>query len=251
MSMLGRRERAARQDAAPRRRRDEAGVSLVEVIAASFILTITFVSLASVLIHSISTGHLSQQREAAASLASDVLENGRALGLTCLVAAAASATSSQTLAACPTVILTPATLPTGAPSLVQSTTFFSPTTLTLDATRYTITPKAPTGTAPSPVTLGVTVAWPGTTSFSATLTTALSQVVTTTLAVSALPGALASGTTLLVTSGTNQMAFVTGAAAAVGATSITVTSTTPTYAYPVGSGVAPAQTYTASAVVGY
>jgi hypothetical protein len=163
----GGRYETARRDR--RSSRNEAGVALVEVLVASLILTITFVSLASVLIRSISTGHLAQQREAAASLVSDVIENGRALGLDCLTAASVSPSTSATvlaaIAACPTVLLTPGTQPgtwTGlqppATSLVQSAAFFSPAPVTIDATVYTLTVTL-AGTAPSPVTLTAKAAW--------------------------------------------------------------------------------------------
>jgi hypothetical protein len=72
-----------------------------------------------------------------------------------------------------------------------------------------------------------------------TLTTGLtSGVAATSLAVSALPVALASGQTLVLTWQGNTVTVTTSAAAAVGATSISISSTTPNFSFPVGSEVA-------------
>ena len=80
---------------------------------------------------------------------------------------------------------------------------------------------------------------------STTLTTALtaSQTGITTLAVSALPAAIASGSTITLGFGTaNTQNVVTSALASSGATSISVTSFTSTYAQGVGSNVVPVPT---------
>jgi hypothetical protein len=69
-----------------------------------------------------------------------------------------------------------------------------------------------------------------------TLTTALvSGTAYTSLAVEALDQAVASGDSIVLTSGANTQTFVTSAAAAVGATSLAVTSLAANFAYPVGT----------------
>ena len=70
----------------------------------------------------------------------------------------------------------------------------------------------------------------------AQLTTALtSGTAYTTLAVSALNQAVASGDSILLTSGANTQTYTASAAAAVGATSISVTSLAANFSYPVGT----------------
>ncbi len=71
-----------------------------------------------------------------------------------------------------------------------------------------------------------------------TLTTALvSGSAYTSLAVEALSAPVASGDSILLTSGANTQTYVASAAAAVGATAISVTSLAANFAYPVGTGV--------------
>jgi len=73
---------------------------------------------------------------------------------------------------------------------------------------------------------------------SAQLTTALaSGTAYTSLAVSALSQAVASGDSILLTSGANTQTYVTSAPATVGATSLAVTSQAANAAYPVGTTV--------------
>ena len=73
---------------------------------------------------------------------------------------------------------------------------------------------------------------------SAQLTTALvSGTAYTSLAVTALSQAVASGDSILLTSGASTQTFVTSATAAVGATSLAVTSLAANAAYPVGTTV--------------
>jgi hypothetical protein len=77
----------------------------------------------------------------------------------------------------------------------------------------------------------------------ATLTTALvSGTAYTSLAVTALGTAVASGDSILLTSGANTQTFTASAAAAVGATAISVTSLAANFAYPVGTLVQDATT---------
>lgn len=73
---------------------------------------------------------------------------------------------------------------------------------------------------------------------STTLTTALvSGTAYTSLAVDALPAALASGATVTLVSGTDTQTFATSASVASGATSIPVTSASANFSYPVGTTV--------------
>ncbi len=70
------------------------------------------------------------------------------------------------------------------------------------------------------------------------LTTALtSGTAYTTLAVQALDQAVASGDSILLTSGANTQTYVASASAAVGATSISVTSQNANFSYPIGTTV--------------
>lgn len=93
---------------------------------------------------------------------------------------------------------------------------------------------------------GDSVGWDGTqwvplspeVNIDGTLTTALTAVPTTSLAVTALTEPIASGANVVLTSGANTFTFVTSAPAALGATTIAVTSATPNFAYPIGTTVA-------------
>jgi hypothetical protein len=74
--------------------------------------------------------------------------------------------------------------------------------------------------------------------FNTTLTTALTNgAATTTLPVSALSGSIASGASVVISSGTHTQTFVASAAASANATSISVTSQNANFAYPIGSGI--------------
>jgi len=119
---------------------------------------------------------------------------------------------------------------------------FGDTPYTVPADMYvalsTTTPVQAEGTSGAPWTFTE----PGA---QAQLTTALvSGTAYTTLAVSALSAAVASGDSILLTSGTDTQTFTASAAAAVGATSISVDSLAANFAYPVGTLV---QDTTASA----
>lgn len=67
------------------------------------------------------------------------------------------------------------------------------------------------------------------------LTTALTAVPTTTLAVVALTQSAPAGANVVLVSGANTQIAVLADAVAVGATSLTVTSFTPNYTYPIGT----------------
>jgi|GEM_PF-5723052 len=76
-----------------------------------------------------------------------------------------------------------------------------------------------------------------------TQATALSSALSTSGAITSLPvlalgAAIASGTSIIVTSGGNSQTFTSSATAAQGSTTITVTSQTPNFAYPAQSPVA-------------
>lgn len=71
-----------------------------------------------------------------------------------------------------------------------------------------------------------------------TLTSALSTSgAITSIAVAALPSALANGSTVTVSASGNTQTFTLSAGASQGATSLTVTSATPNFAYPIGTAV--------------
>src|SRR5262249_7922324 len=59
----------------------------------------------------------------------------------------------------------------------------------------------------------------------------------TSLPITPLEGAIASGNSITVSNGSHTQTFTASAAAAGGATSVTVTSATPNFAYPLGSSV--------------
>jgi hypothetical protein len=72
---------------------------------------------------------------------------------------------------------------------------------------------------------------------SVNLSTTLPLTATTTLPVTALNGNVASGESIVVSSGSHTQTFTTTAAAFYGATSLTITSATPNFAYPPSSTV--------------
>lgn len=74
---------------------------------------------------------------------------------------------------------------------------------------------------------------------STTLSSALSTSgAITSLPVAALTGSIASGQTVIITSGSNTQSFIASSAVSTGSTAIPVTSQTPNFAYPSGSTVA-------------
>jgi Tfp pilus assembly protein PilV len=149
--------RQRERDGATRHRRDnenEAGFSLVEVIVASTILMIVLVSFSNLLVDSLTVSLNSGERQTAASLASDTIENAKALGVTKLGTAAAAQLSTPSLL---TVCLATAGSEIASPQ--NGTAFAQCQTTTVDRILYTVTPvvSAPTG---SVATVTVTVTWP-------------------------------------------------------------------------------------------
>jgi Tfp pilus assembly protein PilV len=124
---------------------DDDGFGLVEVMVASVILIIIVISLSNLLVDSLSAALLSRQREAAASLASDTIENAKAIGQTALTAApAGSGTCSAATAPVP---------------VLTNLTFRQCYTTAVDGTTYTVTPTVAVGSAGQPDTVTVTVTW--------------------------------------------------------------------------------------------
>jgi Tfp pilus assembly protein PilV len=130
---------------------EEAGFGLVEVLVASVVLLIVLISITNLLTDSLTAALLSQQREAAASLASDTIENAQALGQTALTAASTMGTSCA-------VTTTPAM-----PVPVLSTcNFLQSWSATVDGMTYTVTATLTTG---APDTVTVVVNWGSSSSY--------------------------------------------------------------------------------------
>ena len=124
----------------------EDGIGLADVLAATLILMVIVVSFSNLLVDSLSATLLSKQREQAASLASDVVENAKALGQTQLSAApTGSSTCTAVSAGSPVPVLTVAT-------------FQQCFTVAVDNTRYSVTPSV-TASTTGPDTVVVTVTW--------------------------------------------------------------------------------------------
>jgi type II secretory pathway pseudopilin PulG len=131
-------------------RRGDGGFSIVEVIAAVLILMVVLVSLSNLLIDSLSTALVSKEREAAASLASDVIENARALGVTAL--------TSGTTATCSTGS---AASPLTTPAIETAGCFQAGYTawIKVNTTTYAEQVADVSTTTTQPVTVNVTVSW--------------------------------------------------------------------------------------------
>jgi len=129
---------------------DEDGFSIVEVIAAVLILMVVLVSLSYLLIDSLSTALVSKEREAAASLASDVVENARALGVTALSTAATGTCSTGS-----------STSPLTTPAIETAGCFQAGYTayVKVNTTTYAEQVSLGTITVTQPVTVNVTVTW--------------------------------------------------------------------------------------------
>jgi Tfp pilus assembly protein PilV len=137
---------------------DEAGFSLVEVIAAVTILVVIIISFSNLLIDSLSAALISRQRETAASIASDTIENARALGQSALTAASQASAPTCTIASSTALAQTNPTPATPVPVLTQGT-FLTAYTTVVDRYTYTV---CTTITAPAPTsadTVSVLVTW--------------------------------------------------------------------------------------------
>jgi type II secretory pathway pseudopilin PulG len=144
---------------------DEAGFSLVEVIAAVTILVVVIISFSNLLVESLSAALISRQRETAASIASDTIENARALGQSALTAASQASAPTCTVASSTALVLTNPTPITPVPVLPALSNgaqigFLTPYTTVVDRYTYTvcttITAPAPTSSAD---TVSVLVTW--------------------------------------------------------------------------------------------
>ncbi len=138
-SSRSRRVKVAVQD------RDESGLGIVEVMVASLILIIVAISIGNMVIDSLSAALISRQREAAASIASNVVENAKGLGQAALVAETASTTP------CPA-----STQPVRVITSLNEASFDQCFTTTVDRTVYTVSPTVAVGT---PDVVTVKVAW--------------------------------------------------------------------------------------------
>jgi prepilin-type N-terminal cleavage/methylation domain-containing protein len=145
-----------RRDADPsgRRRRPgrrsetgENGFTLVEVMAATVILVLVLVSLSNLLVDSLSVALVSKQREAAASLAGDMIENADALGV-------ANLTAGSGVTPCSPIQTTAAVLPTR----LTGASFQQCFVAFVDQYSYTVSP-AVTVTSGTADGVTVTVTW--------------------------------------------------------------------------------------------
>ena len=80
IARTGRRRLPTTRDRAAALRGSEAGFGLVEIMAATVILMVVVVSMTNLLLDSLNAALVAKQREAAASIASNIVENARALG---------------------------------------------------------------------------------------------------------------------------------------------------------------------------
>jgi Tfp pilus assembly protein PilV len=144
------------------RSEQDEGFGLIEIMVASVILIVVVISLSNLLIDSLQAALLSRQREQAASLASDVVENGKALGQ-------ASLSKSPATPAPPPPPAPQCTPVKGAPvPVLTQLTFQQCFTAIVDKTTYTVSPTistpCQTGVIPclittTPDTVKVTVTW--------------------------------------------------------------------------------------------
>jgi hypothetical protein len=110
----------------------EGGFGVVEVMVASLILVIVLVSFSNMVIDSLTTALTARQREAAASLASDVVENARALGWNELLMATTASCASSPNASPVRVIL-----------VANIGCFTSSYTTSPDSTAFIVSPSLP------------------------------------------------------------------------------------------------------------
>jgi Tfp pilus assembly protein PilV len=124
----------------------EEGFGLVEIMAATVVLMVVVVSLTNLLVDSLSAALLARQRETAAGVASNIVENAKALGASTLFA---ETPGSQ-----------PCSANSYSPVPVLTTNFEQCFTTRIDNTVFTVSPvvtKGPSAAAPQGVT--VTVTW--------------------------------------------------------------------------------------------
>lgn len=123
---------------------DDSGFGLIEVLVASLILMVTVVGLAGLLSNSFTAALLSKERDTAASIASDTIENAKALGSSSLVAASPT---------CPTSVTSPTY--SAVPALAASA-FSTPYQVTIDRMSYVVCSSVTTSaTTPDVVTVTV------------------------------------------------------------------------------------------------
>jgi Prokaryotic N-terminal methylation motif len=138
---------------------DDRGFGLAEVLVASAIMMIIIVSFSNIMIDSLTAALLSRQREAAASIASDVIENAsglaQATGWTSAVGSCVSQPPTPPAAAGGTG---------GIPVFLAPQYLQCPFTATIDRTAFLVTPSV-AGTTPLFV-VTVTVTWPTAHSYS-------------------------------------------------------------------------------------
>jgi prepilin-type N-terminal cleavage/methylation domain-containing protein len=113
----------------------------------------------------------------------------------------------------------------------------SATNLTTDLQATNPTVCASGAASGSSSALLLALDWPGTTSTTLTTQLTIAQSGVTSLAVSPLPAAIASGELLMIGSGSTSQTVTAAKTAAIGASSISVQSFTSTYDQPVGSAV--------------
>jgi Tfp pilus assembly protein PilV len=135
-----------------RRAGDESGFGLIEVVVATLVLVVVVISLGNLLADSLTAAALSRQRDDAASLAGDVVENAKALGDSQLADVPAGSSPCVVVAASagPVPVLTG-----GANGNFQQCF-----TTTIGVTAFTVTPLV-TPVSGGPDTVTVTVTWAG------------------------------------------------------------------------------------------
>ncbi len=129
----------------------EDGFSLVEIIAATTILMVIVISLSNVLVDSLTASLLSRQREAAASIASDSVENAKGLGYsgTTALVSGTSCPAPSSGTPSPTV-----------PVAQTASSYLTSYRVQVDTTVYGVCTSVVTPPATAD-TVTVTVTWPG------------------------------------------------------------------------------------------
>lgn len=139
-----------------RRQRAEGGFAIVEILAATTILVIVLASFSTLLVDSLRAALVSNRTQIAAGVASDMVENAKALGQSSLgtdLGLTVACTSLGTQAV-PVPVRTAAA--TGATATVALTDIRQCFTISLDRYTYTVTPTVTIGT---PDIVRVVVTW--------------------------------------------------------------------------------------------
>jgi type II secretory pathway pseudopilin PulG len=153
-----RRRESPQQQQQPTPGRGELGFALVEIMAAMTILVIVLVSFSTLLVDSLTAALNSKQSQVAASIASDMIENAKAIGLVALNSDLGTfSLTPSAFGSIPVPVPIRTALPTSASVTVASTDFRQRFTMAADGYTYTVIPTVIIGAGtPDKVTVQVT-----------------------------------------------------------------------------------------------